>query len=302
MAARSIASATISFGLVSIPIKLYTATSSNAVSFNMLHKKCGTRVKQQYICPFDKEVVDRADMAKGYEHTKGQFVQMTDEELQALQGEKTDRLDIVEFVPAQSVDPVYIDTTYYLGPGKGGDRAYKLLGEAMERMGKIAIGRFGARGKEQLVMLRPYKGGLSMHPMHYADEVRSMDDVERPGQVTFKPIEEELADRLIEELSNEEFRPEEYHNDYRDRVLGAIEQKVAGQEITAPPEQPQAQIIDLFEALKRSLAQKANRNATPASAEAAGESAAQAGEVEAAKPITKAEPRRGSREKKPAVG
>jgi DNA end-binding protein Ku len=303
MAARSIASATISFGLVSIPIKLYTAASSNGVSFNMLHKKCGTRVKQQYVCPFDKEVVERADMVKGYEYAKGQFVQMTDEELQSLQGEKTDRLDIVEFVPAQSLDLVYIDTTYYLGPGKGGDRAYKLLSEAMERAGKIALGRFGARGREQLVALRPYKGGLSMHPMHYADEVRSMDDVERPGQITFKPIEEELADKLIEELSSTEFRPEQYHNDYRDRVLGAIEQKAAGHEITAVPEQPQAQIIDLFEALKRSLAEKAHKNAPAASAgSAAGDAPASAGEVNAVKPITKADAHRGSREKTPAVG
>jgi DNA end-binding protein Ku len=303
MAARSIASATISFGLVSIPIKLYTAASSNNVSFNMLHKKCGTRVKQQYVCPFDKEVVERTDMVKGYEYTKGQFVQMTDEEMQALQGEKTDRLDIVEFVPAQSLDLVYIDTTYYLGPGKGGDRAYKLLSEAMERTGKIAVGRFGARGREQLVALRPYKGGLSMHPMHYADEVRSMDDVERPGQLTFKPIEEELADKLIEELSSTEFRHEQYHNDYRDRVLAAIEQKAAGHEITAPAEQPQAQIIDLFEALKRSLAEKANKSAPAASASLpAGDGSAPAGDVSAVKPITKADANRGAREKKPAVG
>jgi DNA end-binding protein Ku len=271
MAARSIGSGTISFGLVSIPIKLYTAASSQNVHFNLLHKKCGGRMRQQYFCPLDNEIVERGEMVKGFEYSKDKYVQFTDEELKKLEAEKSDRLDIVEFVPAESVDLVYIEKTYYLGPDKGGDRAYKLLGEAMGRTKRIAVGRFWTRGKEQLVLVRPYKGGLCLHQVYYSDEVRSMDDVERPGAVTFKPIEEELADKLITELSVTEFKPEQFHDEYRDRVDAAVEQKASGQEITTAPEQPQAEIIDLFEALKRSLkepsAAAANEAGTEASAE-----------------------------------
>jgi DNA end-binding protein Ku len=276
MAARSIGSGTISFGLVSIPIKLYTAASSQNVHFNLLHKKCGGRMRQQYLCPIDNEIVERGDMVKGYEYSKDKYVQFSDEELKKLEAEKSDRLEIVEFVPSETVDLVYIEKTYYLGPDKGGDRAYKLLGEAMTRMKRVAVGRFWTRGKEQLVLVRPYNGGLCLHQVYYADEVRSMDDVDRPGAVVFKPIEEELADKLIAELSVPEFKPEQYHDEYRDRVEAAVEQKAAGQEITTLPEQPQAEIIDLFEALKRSLKQTgtsavANEDASAGAAEAGSE-------------------------------
>ena len=296
MAARASGSGTISFGLVSIPIKLYTATSAQNVSFNLLHKKCGTRIKQQYICPFDKELVERTDMIKGYEYSKDRYVQFTDEELKRLEAEKTDRLDIVEFVPEETVDFIYIEKTYYLGPDKGGDRAYKLLSEAMDRMERIAVGRWGARGKEQLVLLRPYKGGLVMHMVYYADEVRAMDDVDYPGKLEFKKVEEELADKLIEQLSVDEFQPDKFHDDYRDRVLAAVEQKAAGQEVTTAPEAPQAQIIDLFEALKRSLGEKA-----PAAAGAADASRASnedSGPESPRKPLKKAAIRRASKDKK----
>src|ERR1700722_179649 len=196
MAARASGSATISFGLVSIPVKLYTATSSDGVSFHMLHKTCGTRVKMQLYCPFDKEIVTRRDTVKGYEHQKDQFVRFDDDELRKLEAEKTDRLDIVEFVPAGSVDWVYLSDTHYVGPGKGGDRAYKLLAESMTRMKRLALGRYYTHGKTEMVLLRPYEGGLAMHHLHYASDVRSMDEVERPGAIEFKPMEHELADRL----------------------------------------------------------------------------------------------------------
>lgn len=255
MAARASGSATISFGLVSIPIKLYTAVSAQSVSFHMLHKKCGSRIKMQLYCPVDDEVIDRKDTVKGFEHAKDQYVTFDEDELKTLQAEKNDRVDIVEFVPEESVDFMYIASSNYLGPGKGGDRAYKLLSDAMDRMDKIAVGRWWTHGKEELVLLRPYKGGLVMHRVYYADEVRSMDEVDKPSDnVEFKKSEEELADKLIEQLSVDEFKPEQFHDEYRDRVLAAVEQKVAGKEITAPAEEPQAQIVDLFEALKKSLA------------------------------------------------
>src|SRR5262245_14172804 len=229
MPARAIGSGTISFGLVSIPIKLYTAASSQSVSFNLLHKKCGGRMRQQYLCPIDNEIVERSDMVKGYEHSKDRYVQFSEDELKKLEAERSDRLDIVEFVPEETVDFIYIEKTYYLGPDKGGDRAYKLLSEAMTRTRRIAVGRFWTRGKEQLVLVRPHKGGLLLHQVYYADEIRSFEEVDRPGTVAFKPVEEELADKLIEQLSVTAFRPEQFHDEYRDRVLAAVEQKVAGQ-------------------------------------------------------------------------
>lgn len=290
MAARATGSGTISFGLVSIPFKLYTAVSPQSVSFNQLHKKCGGRIRQQLYCPVDDEIVQRTDLVKGYEYQKDKYVQFTDEELKKLEAERTDRVDIVEFVPEETVDLLFVEKSYFLGPDRGGDRAYRLLADAMTRMNRIAVGRLGTRGKEQLVLLRPYQGGLLLHHVYYADEVRSFDEVDRPGTIDFKPVEEDLADKLIEQLSVDAFRPEQYHDEYRDRVLAAVEQKAAGQEIAALPEQPQAQIIDLFEALKRSLDKSAAASeAKAAEPEADGEK----------KPIKKVSPR-GS--KKQATG
>jgi DNA end-binding protein Ku len=297
MPARAIGSGTISFGLVSIPIKLYTAASSQSVSFNMLHAKCGGRMKQQYFCPVDNEVVERKDIVKGFEYARDQYVQFTDEELKKLDAAKTDALELVEFVPEKTVDFVYIEKTYYLGPDKGGDRAYQLLSEAMRRTQKIAVGRFWTRGKEQLVLVRPYKdGGLVLHYVYYADEVRAFDEVDRATKHTYKEMEVELADKLIAQLDQPEFKPDRFRDEYRDRVMGAVEQKVAGREVTVAPEEPKAQIIDLLEALKRSVA----------GARAGAANAAQSEEEEAApatpRPPKKAAPRgKAGGQKKQAV-
>lgn len=253
MAARAIGSGTISFGLVAIPVKLYTAASSQSVSFNMLHAKCGGRVKQQYVCPTDNEVVERNDTVKGYEYAKDQFVRFTADELKQLESERTNSLDIVEFVPAQTVDFVYIEKTYYLGPDKGGHKAYHLLSEAMTRAGRIAVGRFMTRGKEQLVLVRPYKKGLVLHEVFYANEVRSFDEVDTTPGIELKETELALAEKLIAQLTESAFDASKFEDTYAKRVIAAVEQKVAGQQITVSPEQPSAQIIDLFEALKKSL-------------------------------------------------
>ena len=272
MAARAIASGTLSFGLVSIPFKIYTAASSQNVSFNLLHKKCGGRMKQQYLCPVDNVVVGRKEMIKGYEFAKDQYVQFNEDELKKLEAAKTDALELVEFVPESTVDLVYMEKSYFIGPDKGGDRAYQLLSQAMKRAGKIAVGRFWTRGRNQLVLIRPYHEGLIMHYVYYATEVRSFADVGAPKGGEFKDIELELADKLIDQLSTPEFKVDKYHDEYEDRVKAAVEQKIAGKEITVTEEAPKAQIIDLFEALKRSLATTA---AAP----------------ESAKPMKKAEPR-----------
>jgi DNA end-binding protein Ku len=253
MAARSTGSTTISFGLVSIPVKIYTATQSASVSFNMLHRDCGTRVKQQLVCPTHEVVVERDDTVKGFEVSKGQYVVFSNEELRLLEAEKTNAVDITEFVPASTVDFLQIDKTSYLGPDKGGHKAYALLGQAMRESDVVAIGRYNARGKSYVVMIRPYEKGLALHQLYYADEVRSFEEVDIGPDVRVSQAEQELAQKLIEQLKSDGFDAAKYRDEYSDRVRQAAEQKAEGQEITQAPEQPAAQIIDLFEALKRSL-------------------------------------------------
>ena len=257
MAARSIGSGTISFGLVSIPIKLFTATSAKSVSFNMLHKTCGSRLKQQLLCPVENVVVERTDTVRGFEYSRDQYVKFNDEELKALEAARTDTLELVEFVPASTVDFIFIEKTYYLGPDKGGERAYRLLSESLERAGRLAVGRFATRGKDNLVLVRPYKKGLILHECYYADEVRSFDEVETGGAFEFKPIELELAEKLIQQLDRAKFEPENFRDTWADKVREAVEKKIAGEEVVTAPEAPKAQIIDLLEALKRSVAQAA---------------------------------------------
>jgi DNA end-binding protein Ku len=223
------------------------------VHFNQLHKKCGGRLKQRMFCPVDNEYVEKEDIIKGYEVTKNNYVQFTGEEMNALEAERFQTLDLVEFVPESTVDFVYIEKSYYLGPDKGGDKAFNLLSKAMRRTEKIAVGRYWTRGKVNLVLLRPYKKGLILHQVYYANEVRSYDDVELGPDMRFSDAEESLADQLIASLAVERFAPEKFHDEYVERVKKAADQKVAGQELTVAPEQPAAQIIDLFEALKQSL-------------------------------------------------
>jgi DNA end-binding protein Ku len=256
MPARSIGTGTISFGMVSIPIRLYSAAEpSAAVSFNLLDGKTKTRLKQQYINPNTNEVVPRDQMVKGYEFAKDQYVVFTEDELKAMAEEAQKAIEITEFVPAAAVDPVYFDKAYYLGPEKGGEKAYKLLVEAMRQTGRSALAKWSARGKQYLVLIRPTRGGLVMQQLMYADEVRPISEVP-VGDAEIKEGELKLATQLIEQIAAEEFRPENYSDDVKKRYQEAIQRKIEGQEITAAPEQPKAQIIDLMEALKASLAAK----------------------------------------------
>ena len=258
MAARSIGSLTVSFGLVAIPVKLYTATqSANAISFNLLHKTCGSRLRQQYICQKEGVVVERDEMVKGYEFAKDRYVTFTPEELKTLEEKASQQFEIAEFVPSEQIDPVYFDKAYYLGPEKGADRAYRLLAEAMRRSGKTALARYAARGKQYLVQIRPLpEGGLVMQNLMYADEVRPFSEVGvEPAEV--KDQELALAQQIIQQISTDEFKPEKYQDDVRKRIHEQIQRKVEGQEIQVDePAQPQTQIIDLMEALKASLAAK----------------------------------------------
>lgn len=256
MPARSIGTGTLSFGMVSIPIRMYSAgESSSAVSFNMLHGKCKSRLKQQYICPKDNEIVARDQMVKGYQFSKDQYVAFTKEELDAMAQEAQKAIEITEFVPASAIDPVYFDRPYYVGPEKGGEKAYHLLNESMKSTGRSALAKWAARGKQHLVLIRPAGKGLVMQQLLYADEVRPISEVPI-GDAELTDAELKLAEQLIEQIASDEFHPEHYEDEVKKRYLEAIQKKVEGQEITAAPEAPKAQIIDLMEALKASLAAK----------------------------------------------
>ncbi len=253
MPPRSLASGTISFGLVSIPVRLFPAAqSASAVSFNMLHAKDGARLKQQFVCAADGQVVPREETVKGYEFAKDRYVTFTSEELKALDEIASQAIDIAEFVPVAAVDPVFFDRAYYLGPDKGGARAYGLLAEAMRRADKAALGRYAARGKQYLVLIRPLGPRLVMQQLFYADEVRAPEEIPVDAAELREP-EIELALQLIEQSAADGFHPERYRDSVKQRVEEAIERKVAGQEIQAPPPAPQAQVIDLMEALKASI-------------------------------------------------
>ena len=257
MPPHSLGSGTISFGLVSIPVRLYTAASSGNVAFNQLHAVCGSRIKQQTFCPKCNKTIERAELTRGYEFAKEQYVRVSDEELKAQEGEASKTIDIAEFVPLDQVDPIYFEKTYYLGPDKGGEKPYRLLADAMEKAGQVALAKYVMRGKESLVLIRPAQTGLMLHTMYFADEVRDFGEIDRGQSAKIKPGELDLAGQLIDGLSNDEFHPEQYEDEYRHRVLDLVNQKVEGKEVTvAAPEAPRAQVIDLMEALKESLAKR----------------------------------------------
>src|SRR5437867_9574350 len=226
MPLHSIGSGTISFGLVSIPVKMFSAASSGGVSFNQLHQKCAGRIRQQLICPTCNEVVERGALVKGYEFAKDQYVQFTEDELKALEGEASRMIDIAEFVPLAQVDPIFFEKTYYLGPDKGGEKAYRLLTDAMQKSGRVALAKFVMRGKENLVLIRPAQEGLMLHTMYFADEIRDFGEVDKGEDAKLKPGEMDLAQRLVNELSSEAFAPEKYTDEYRMRVLEVVEAKV----------------------------------------------------------------------------
>ena len=256
MAARPMGSGTISFGLVSIPCKLFsTADTASAVRFNYLSKD-GSRLRQQYIRASDGEIVEREDRVQGYEFAKGQYVTFTPDELKALNVAATNAIDIDEFIPLAEVERIYIERVYYLGPDKGAGRSYHLLREALLKTKRAALARYAARGKSYLVLVRPLGDGLVMEQLKHEDELRRMDDV--PLDVCdVNEGELGLAIQIIEQRANEQFEPDKYKDEVRARTLELIQQKIDGQDISvAPEEKPEAKIIDLMEALKASVGNK----------------------------------------------
>jgi DNA end-binding protein Ku len=265
MPARSIGTATISFGLVSIPTKLYTTNESSAdIHFNMLHDADGARLKQQYICTQCNEIVDREHTVKGYEHAKGQYVILSTEELKALDAVATQTIALEEFVPAAALDPLYVEKSYYLGPDKGGERAYKLIRDAMLDTGLVGVASYSARGKQYIVSLRPFNEGLIMHQLRYAAEVKPWSEVPLPDLPELKPAELGLAKQIIQQIASETWHPEKYKDEVQERMISLIQQKVEGQEITIQPEAPTGKVIDLMEALKASLGMAKQEERKPA--------------------------------------
>jgi DNA end-binding protein Ku len=253
---RAIATGQIAFGLVSIPIKLFSAAeSSERIAFNMLHKDCGSRIQQQLFCPKDERTIDRTETVKGYEFSKGQYVLFSEEELKALEEKTTQQIDITEFVKSDLIDPIYFNKPYYLGPDKGGSRAYALLARALQETGRWAVAKYAARGKGYLVVIRPLGNGLVMQQLYYPNELRSLDEIDL-GDSDVKDNELKMAIQLAEMSASDEFEPENYRDEVQERIKALISRKVEdGQEITQSllGEEPQAQVIDLMEALRKSL-------------------------------------------------
>jgi DNA end-binding protein Ku len=256
MATRSMASLTISFGMVAIPVDLYTATmSSEKISFHLLHAKDGSRLRQQYVCVKEGTVVDSNDIVKGYEFAKDQYVQFTAAEVKALEEAGSATIEIIEFAPLASVDPLYFDRSYYLAAAKGGARPYALLSAALRQTQRCAIGRWASHGRDHMIVLRPLHNAIVMHQLHFAAEVRPMGDI---GKVSSDVKEGELkmARQLIDQQTVDAFDPSRYKDEVTARIRAAIQKKVRGKEISVSltPERPQvSNVIDLMSALKASL-------------------------------------------------
>lgn len=251
---RAIATGQIAFGLVSIPVKLFSAAeTSEKISFNMLHKDCGSRIQQQLFCPKDERTIDRTETVKGYEFSRGQYVLFNEEELKALEEKSTQQIDITEFVKSDQIDPIFFAKPYYLGPDKGGSRAYTLLARALQETGRWAVAKYAARGKGYLVVIRPLGNGLVMQQLYYPNEIRSIEELDL-GDAEIKENELRMAVQLAEMSASDAFHPELYRDEVADRVRGLIQMKIEGEEITnAAAEEPRAQVIDLMDALRRSL-------------------------------------------------
>jgi DNA end-binding protein Ku len=266
MAARSIGTLTISFGLVAIPVKLYSATeASRGISFNLLHKTCGSRLRQQYFCIKEDVPVSRDEMVKGYEFAKDQYVMFTPEELKTMEEAGTQTADINEFVPIAAIDPVYFDKAYYIAPDKGGAKPYALFAKALRESKRCAVGRWAARGKQYIVMIRPVEDGLVMQQLMYAGEVRPISEIDIPN-IEVRDAELKLAKQLIDQQTSATFDPSQYADEVTERIEKAVQQKVEGEEITmaAAPEGGGAQVIDLMEALRASLEKKGVKPAVKA--------------------------------------
>ena len=254
MALRPLRNATISFGLVSIPVRFYNATKSEDIHFNLLHQSCGTRVNRKWWCPHHEEIVSADELVRGYALTRNKYVTFSDEEIEALETDDNRALEITEFVSLEEIDPIFFEKAYFLGPAAGGGKTYRLLASAMKKQSKVAVAQWVSAGKQHLVVLRPYENGLVLHTMFYADEVRDFGAID----IEAAPVREKevaLAEMLIDELTEKKFNPVAFKDEYRAHLLERIKAKSKGKAIVAEEkeEEPGGEVIDIMEALRRSL-------------------------------------------------
>ena len=262
--ARAIGNGVLSFGLVSIPVEIHSAIQDQGIHMHLLHKKCGSRVRNQWVSPVCKVVVERDDLVRGFELSKANYVQITEEELESLEAEANNGIEFREFVPVDKIDPVYFESSYYLAPSKGAEKPYRLLAETLEKTGRVALAQTVFHEKESLVAVRSVQNGLVMHFTYFKDEVRDFEQISKGEGEKVPKREIDLASDLMDKMSAEEFEPEKYHDEYRERFLAMIDQKVKGQEITIAPTAPErgrGKVVDIFAALKQSLEQAAPKRA-----------------------------------------
>jgi DNA end-binding protein Ku len=274
MALRPIRNSTISFGLVNIPVRFYTATKSEDVHFNMLHESCGSRVNRKWWCPQHEALVEQGELIRGYPIAKNQYVTFTDEEIDALETDDNRALEITEFLDLDQIDPVFFEKAYFLGPAAGGGKTYKLLAEAMKKEHKVALARMVQGNREHLVIIRPFQSGLVLHTMFYADEVRDFGAIEIED-AELREKEVKLAEMLIDELTEKKFNPLQYKDDYRERLMDRIKAKSEGETIIHEEREDDksGEVIDIMEALRRSLEGAGRAPARRASAKAEREEA-----------------------------
>jgi DNA end-binding protein Ku len=243
----------LTFGLVSFPIKLYSAARSESISFNQLHKADGSRVKQVLYCAAEDKPIPRSEIVKGYEYEKDRYVVIEDEEVKKVAPQTAKVMEILEFVKADQVDPIYYETSYYLAPDEAGEKPYALLFESLRKSGYMGVAKIAMHNREHIVLLRPGKNGVLLHTMYYSHEIRKVDEF-RTDLNLVKEKELALAMSLVEALAGE-FEPDKYKDNYRENLLQMIEAKKQGHEVVATPEPQQAKVVDILEALKASLAQ-----------------------------------------------
>ena len=274
----------ISFGLVSVPVRLYAAAREEHVSFNQIHEVCGSRIKQQIFCPTCERVVERSELAKGYQVDRDSYVLVSGEELKTLEADSSEAMEITQFVSLSEVDPIYYQASYYSAPEDPGRRAYGLLLQAMEKLNVAAIAKVTLHQREQIILMRPYHQGIILHTLYFPAEVREIAEYGKNGNLTLQKPEVELAEQFIRQLTAG-FAPEQYKDEYQERVLELVETKRAGQVVAGPPARPKlAPVIDLMDALKKSIAERAAPTASPTLVEASGKKGPKTATVTEAKP------------------